>query len=1109
VAGAVHIRASRPDGDVHLTHVTAEGHREATVHVDGVASPSDAENIRWYLEDYLMFRADPAPAIAREIEERIQEIGVALFRSVFEANQDAARIWAEIRNSLPRTRFLIRAGAVDVARPWELLRSPLDTMPLACRAQAFARVSDGPQPLDGPRRTGPLRVLLVVARIAGAADIRFRAVAARVLHRLAEHPAFEFEVLRPATFEALESRLRTAYAEGRPYTIVHFDGHGIHDDLVARHTGRSPRHKRGYLLFEDPETETADPVDGVRFAELLTECAIPVVVLNACRSARAENQAEEPGAATSFRSLAEEMTAAGVQAVVAMQYNVYVDSAARFVAGVYDALARGELLAEAFATSCGALWRDAEPADWLVPVLFEAAPVVLEIGGADLARDRNRVDVAYLPPPPPRGFVGRDDTLLALDRAFLETRVVRLWGEVGAGKTAIASEFGRWLAQTGGVGHAVVFTSLAERPWFFDVLDAAAAAYQAQLAGAGADWAALTPERRVPELVAAMRASPCLWIWDAADDVLASDEAGQWADLLRQASQAGVRFLLTGRAPELDGLAGLARPLPLPAMDDAERIEFLLEGDGNASAKDVPVWRPLLDRSQGNPLVLSVLIGQAEQAGAANSAAAMTAFLDGVRDDGPGLLDESLDQALRLDFTAGEQAVLSLCALFETVVHEHALDLLTAKQQNPGADLAQLMGARPETSAAPILRRAARIGLLTERGSGYYAIHPALAAHLRGAFGRSHGVEDSELLTVTLAEFHASLARVFTGHHNSDLPDAAETAERTLEINEANLVRAFEVCRERQMWWPGTALLHGLQFSLGRAQRWSRLAALVDAIEPKSAGGPDEGRQVLLDEVRQIRVDLLRHTHRLAEARRLQAALVGEARDRPDDPRLVQRLHDLAVIERDSGSPDCLAIFEEALDRAQRGRDPRMERIIAYGLAGAYQRDDLRDLDQAEYWLTYALDLMPDYDPVGRGTIYSGLGGLVIRRLQTGEADSVTRAIGWLGQALQLLPEQMVAPRAACRMNLGLAQVAAGVDMPGALYNLQEALAFYETTADTYHAGVARLNVALIYRATNDRERSLRYADAAARSFASIPPNAEDDLLTVQDLIAGWEEQPT
>ncbi len=125
---------------------------------------------------------------------------------------------------------------------------------------------------------------------------------------------------------------------------------------------------------------------------------------------------------------------AGVGGVVAMRYNVYVVTAAQFVADLYNALARGEALGEA--VSAGRKQLHADPVreiafkpirlqDWQVPMVYEAAPLHLfpdRRGGAALAsltlNPAAASTGAGLPPPPVVGFVGRDETLLALDRAY-------------------------------------------------------------------------------------------------------------------------------------------------------------------------------------------------------------------------------------------------------------------------------------------------------------------------------------------------------------------------------------------------------------------------------------------------------------------------------------------------------------------------------------------------------------------------------------------------------------------------------------------------------------------------------------------------------------------
>ncbi|OLB77501.1 MAG: hypothetical protein AUI14_15850 [Actinobacteria bacterium 13_2_20CM_2_71_6] len=76
--------------------VLADGRHRVTVRLDGDAAPqegvsdfaftltdADREDVRWYLEDFLEYPLDPAPAIAARVERRLTGIGTELFRLAF------------------------------------------------------------------------------------------------------------------------------------------------------------------------------------------------------------------------------------------------------------------------------------------------------------------------------------------------------------------------------------------------------------------------------------------------------------------------------------------------------------------------------------------------------------------------------------------------------------------------------------------------------------------------------------------------------------------------------------------------------------------------------------------------------------------------------------------------------------------------------------------------------------------------------------------------------------------------------------------------------------------------------------------------------------------
>jgi hypothetical protein len=84
-------------------------------------------------------------------------------------------------------------------------------------------------------------------------------------------------------------------------------------------------------------------------------------------------------------------------------------------------------------------------------------------------------------------------------------------------------------------------------------------------------------------------------------------------DFLRAARTTKAKFLLTSRRDGRDWLHDLPARIELPPMpfdDCVQMIEELAKKLGRR-LDDVEDWRPLLRFTQGNPLTLTVLVGQA------------------------------------------------------------------------------------------------------------------------------------------------------------------------------------------------------------------------------------------------------------------------------------------------------------------------------------------------------------------------------------------------------------------------------------------------------------------------------------------------------------------
>ena len=168
-------------------------------------------------------------------------------------------------------------------------------------------------------------------------------------------------VLRPPTFARLSQVLADAKAQGEPFHVLHFDGHGLYADSDQLKASLPPadalrfqterKGSHGYLLFENPQSESnSDYIDGLRLAKLMVRSQVPALILNACRSAHAdapldssleysagavrpEDSPPDDGKTHSsravlqdhtraFGSLAQEVMDAGVAGVVAMRYNL-------------------------------------------------------------------------------------------------------------------------------------------------------------------------------------------------------------------------------------------------------------------------------------------------------------------------------------------------------------------------------------------------------------------------------------------------------------------------------------------------------------------------------------------------------------------------------------------------------------------------------------------------------------------------------------------------------------------------------------------------------------------------------------------------------------------
>jgi len=328
-----------------------------------------------------------------------------------------------------------------------------------------------------------------------------------------------------------------------------------------------------------------------------------------------------------FGSFAHAVMDSGASGVVAWRYSVFVDTAAQYMADLYGALASGLSLGEAATLARKQLnsagGRTIE--DWTVPIVFEAAPVQLFPRAGETFEIKLDVTAAAdpgLPHAPDVGFIGRDETILKLDRAFDEQSIVLLHAYAGSGKTSTAAEFVRWYRQTGGAAGPVLFTSFEQYKPLPRVMDELGRVFEGTLAKSGTQWLTLDDAQRRDVALQVLRQVPVLWIWDNVEPIAgfppgtvsswSAAEQKELADFLREARDTRAKFLLTSRREERDWLQDLPARIELPPMPFDERVQMTeaLAKKVGRRLDDVEDWRPLLRFTQGNPMTLTVLVRQ-------------------------------------------------------------------------------------------------------------------------------------------------------------------------------------------------------------------------------------------------------------------------------------------------------------------------------------------------------------------------------------------------------------------------------------------------------------------------------------------------------------------
>jgi tetratricopeptide (TPR) repeat protein len=436
----------------------------------------EADDLRWYLEDYYRWPSGDFKTRADRIESQLQQWGKLLYDAAAqtESAREVLKVWQNAAYGANR-RFSVmvdrdlpegasreeQAAAGEAATrllslPWELLHDGGGWLfqggqSARVRRQLPNRVEQKPVAHDPP-----IRILLVSPRPEeeGIGYIDHRASALPLVEAVHNLGALaKLTILSQPTFAALEGALKRAADANQPFDIVHFDGHGAYD------------HEAGQagLCFEDPkdkdklEGRAMQLIHAEKIATAIRDHRVPLAFLATRQSAQTEL---DPAASVATKLLEE-----GAASVVTTQPCLPVETARRFFTAFYQELAYGACVGAAMLAGQRALIGDPHRGkipgagdlplqDWFVLTLYQEEQDRELVTGLPpeqarrLQNERRQPNLGALPDPPAHGFIGRSRELLKLERLLRRRPYAVVRARGGEGKTTLAVELARWLAHT-------------------------------------------------------------------------------------------------------------------------------------------------------------------------------------------------------------------------------------------------------------------------------------------------------------------------------------------------------------------------------------------------------------------------------------------------------------------------------------------------------------------------------------------------------------------------------------------------------------------------------------------------------------------------------------
>jgi tetratricopeptide (TPR) repeat protein len=923
--------------------------------------PIEAEELRWYLERWPVW---PNPLVAdraRQVEANLIAWGQALHGVALplQPTANVLQAWAGVDAGASR-RFSVsvddtplhgaseaekklaqEAATALLALPWELLHNGEGFLFQGARPSRVRRRLPNKHDRAVPVVAPPIRVLLITSRPEDEACgyLDHRASALPLVAATEElGDVLRLSLLHPATYPALEAELARAQQAGEPYHVVHFDGHGVYDRRVGL----------GGLCFEDPSD--SHKLTGRRhqlvltnkLGPLLKDYRIPLVLLEACQSAKAEAGAE---------SVASELLQKGVASVVAMSHSVLVETARRFVAAFYAELARGQRVGQAMLAGQRALHSDRSRGqrygigelkldDWFVPVLYQEKddPQLFTASPAAQTKEdlgaRLRARLGAVPPEPvDTGFVGRSRDLLALERLLRQERWAVVRGQGGEGKTALAAELARWLVRSQQLRRAA-FVSVELCSHKDAVLDALGR----QLVGA--DYSAAkydSPEKALLPIERALREQPTLLVIDNMESVLlppyleSPELLSEEAALELQEILALAERLLRAGETRIVFTSREALPAPFDAQRQRWELHQLERGDAvalierslaagessaatgaEAGASALEARREeieaLVAAVQGHARTLALLAPELRRRGVAATQAALVELMEQMQQqvaqlpaDDPRRREQSLFASVELSLrrlSAANRERVRVLGVFHGGVNLAVLRVMK------GWEPAEVGG---------LARELVGTGLATPNPYNHFSLNPALCPYLQASLSE----EERQALTAGWLEAMV----VYLGYLYQQRSQNTELAAMLTLLELPNLfalLDRFQAVADPETTIERATFLYSLLEMLGKPRLLERVARVREAAAAALGEGFSHARfQASRTRIeQQVAAGQLREA--LAGAQQLlqQAQAAGEAAYADADYDLAMAFFSLGrVLKEGGGAQQALPLLQEASRR--------------------------------------------------------------------------------------------------------------------------------------------------------------------------------------------------